>query len=134
MKKLTENLIDKALFAAKRVRQNAYAPYSQYKVGCAIVDSQTVIHVGCNVESSSYPNGVCAEKAAICNMISQLGEQPLLVVLFSKDGCSPCGTCLQLLSEFCKSRTPIYMVNADTKTIFKKILVELFPLPFRLDK
>ena len=87
---------------AKAVQEKAYAPYSKFKVGSAVAGDTGWIAVGCNVENSSYPAGICAERTAITQAIAQ-GEKSLreiAIVTGSRDIQSPCGICLQVMAEF----------------------------------
>jgi len=87
---------------ATRVRENAYAPYSRFKVGAAIRTRSGNIYSGCNVENVAYPQGTCAEAGAIAAMVAA-GETQIVavaVVADSPDPVTPCGGCRQKLAEF----------------------------------
>jgi cytidine deaminase len=88
--------------AATDVRQNAHAPYSNFKVGAAVRTVAGTIYVGCNVENVAYPEGTCAEAGAIAAMVAA-GERTLAEVFVIADSPSPvppCGGCRQKLAEF----------------------------------
>ena len=88
--------------AAMAVRQNAYAPYSEFRVGAAIRGASGTVYVGCNVENVAYPEGTCAEAGAIAAMIAA-GETVLTeayVIADSPSPVTPCGGCRQKLAEF----------------------------------
>ncbi|WP_371933228.1 cytidine deaminase [Ruegeria discodermiae] len=88
--------------SALAVRENAHAPYSNFKVGAAIRSASGVIYAGCNVENIAYPEGTCAEAGAIAAMVAA-GETRLTevyVVAGSPAPVPPCGGCRQKLSEF----------------------------------
>ncbi len=90
------------LDAAKAVRKNAYAPYSNFKVGAAIRASSGAIYAGCNVENVAYPEGTCAEAGAIAAMIAA-GDTTITEVAVIADSPTPvppCGGCRQKLAEF----------------------------------
>ncbi len=90
------------LKAATDVRENAHAPYSNFKVGAAIRAASGAIYVGCNVENVAYPEGTCAEAGAIAAMVAA-GEVELVEALVIADSplpVSPCGGCRQKLAEF----------------------------------
>ena len=90
------------LEAATKVRENAHAPYSNFKVGAALRTVQGTVHVGCNVENVAYPEGTCAEAGAIAAMCAA-GEREiaeLLVIADSPDPVPPCGGCRQKIAEF----------------------------------
>ena len=88
--------------AATKVRLNAYAPYSRFKVGAALRSTSGAIHVGCNVENVAYPEGTCAEAGAIAAMIAagdtRIAE--LHVIADSPAPVPPCGGCRQKIAEF----------------------------------
>ena len=91
--------------AAKAVRENAYAPYSNFKVGAAIRTNSGAVYVGCNVENVAYPEGTCAEAGAIAAMCAA-GETQITEVAVVADSpvpISPCGGCRQKLAEFSKA-------------------------------
>jgi len=97
--------------AATAVFQNAYAPYSKFKVGAAIRAASGVIYSGCNVENVSYPEGTCAEAGAIAAMVAA-GETELTEVYVIADSpmpVSPCGGCRQKLAEFGKGHVAVIM-------------------------
>ena len=109
---ISENF-QKLFEEAKKVRENAYVPYSQFKVGAALLTENNSIVVGCNVENSAYPQSQCAEASAIGNLISQGFNNIFeIVVIGSGDKlCSPCGGCRQRLREFSNLDVPIHMCN-----------------------
>ena len=117
--------------AAKKVRERAHVPYSQFKVGAALLSEDKTIIVGCNVENAAYPQSQCAEASAIGNMVSQ-GYSIIKEVLVMGSGdllCSPCGACRQRIREFASLKTPIHMCN--TKGHLKtSTLQELLPDSF----
>lgn len=117
--------------AAKKVREKAHVPYSQFKVGAAILTETNEIVVGCNVENAAYPLTQCAEASAIGNMISQ-GYRTIKEVLVVGSGnllCSPCGGCRQRLREFANLKTPIHMCNVN-QHLKTSTLEELLPDSF----
>ena len=117
---------------AKEASQKAYAPYSKFKVGCAILASSGNIYSGCNVENVSYPVGTCAEAGAIAAMVNG-GDKKISAVLVYADSnslISPCGACRQRIAEFADSSTIVYL--ADAQGIQKSISIEeLLPLNFK---
>jgi cytidine deaminase len=117
--------------AAAKVRDNAYAPYSRFKVGAAVRAEDGRIYVGANVENASYPEGLCAEAAALAAMIAA-GARRVVAVAVVTDGAAPappCGGCRQRLSEFGAADTPVHL--ASTKGAQRSVLLgELLPLAF----
>lgn len=125
--KITEKeLID----AATDVRERAYAPYSNFRVGAAVETEDGEIYTGCNVESSSYGLTVCAERVAIWKGISE-GEKKfarIAVVVDTEDLTPPCGVCRQIIWEFCGD-VPVILSNLHGKTETIQIS-ELLPRAF----
>ncbi len=105
-------MIDDALKqAALKARNTAYAPYSEFKVGAAILDEQGVIHSGCNVENAAYPLGCCAEQSAVSHMIIGGGKQikQILIVGRAGEACPPCGACRQIILEHGDGNTLVHL-------------------------
>lgn len=103
------------LDAARAVRENAYVPYSKFKVGAAIRSAKGTIYVGCNVENVAYPEGTCAEAGAIAAMVAA-GETKLVEVCVIADSphpVTPCGGCRQKLAEFGHGDVKVRMVTTD---------------------
>ena len=122
----------KLLTLAHEAAANAYAPYSHFQVGAAILSDSGKYYSGCNVENISYPCGTCAEAGAIAAMIAGGDKEisALLVVSFGKNLVYPCGACLQRIAEFATSTTIIYV--ADKEGIKKKYsLKDLLPNAFK---
>ncbi len=103
------------LLAATAVRENAYAPYSRFKVGAAIRAASGVTYVGCNVENVAYPEGTCAEAGAIAAMIAagdtRIAE--VCVIADSPDPVPPCGGCRQKIAEFADPDVPVSLCTTD---------------------
>jgi len=119
------------LDAARAVRERAYAPYSGFKVGCALRGESGRIHVGCNVENAAYPHGQCAERGAIAALIAA-GDRRIAEVLVIGSGpapCAPCGGCRQSLNELAPGTTPVHLCAADGEAITRR-LDDLLPLAF----
>ena len=123
-------LFEKAL----DVRLKAYAPYSDFKVGAALLSSKGHIFTGANVENVSYPCGTCAEQSAIAAMVAA-GEyeiEDMVVVADSKNLIAPCGACLQRIKEFADSKTKVHL--ADLTSIKKSLFIaDLMPFAFHED-
>jgi len=121
---------DALISAALAVRENAFAPFSKFKVGAAIEDAEGRIHTGCNVENATYGLTVCAERVAVFKAISE-GARKFRRVAVAADTetlTPPCGACRQILWEFCGD-VEIVLVNLRGKTESYR-LGELFPRPF----
>lgn len=101
--------------AALAVRENAHAPYSNFKVGAALRTASGAVFVGCNVENVAYPEGTCAEAGAIAAMVAA-GERDLAeayIVADCREPASPCGGCRQKLAEFAGKDVPVTMATVD---------------------
>lgn len=117
--------------AALKVRENAHAPYSRFKVGAAVRAASGAIYSGCNVENVSYPEGTCAEAGAIAAMVAA-GETELtevFVVADSPEPVTPCGGCRQKLAEFGKGNVVVTMANVGGVER-KMTIAELLPGAF----
>ena len=99
--------------AALKIRENAYAPYSGFQVGVALMSSSGEIYTGVNVENAAYPEGTCAEAGAIARMIAA-GDRKIIAVYVVADGAEPvppCGGCRQKLAEFSAPDVPVTMAT-----------------------
>lgn len=116
---------------AKKARENAYAPYSSFQVGAALLAKSGRIYLGANVESSAYSPTLCAERAAFAAAVSA-GEREFsaIAIVGTKRGeepnedCPPCGVCRQFMREFCADDFTIQLAK-HTYT-----LAELLPVSF----
>ncbi len=123
----------RAAFAA---RENAYAPYSRFKVGAALLTTQGKVYTGCNVESATYSPTNCAERTAVFKAVSE-GERSFYAVAIvgSLEGkhntliTSPCGVCRQVLYEFGGEDLIVIMAKSETDYT-EMVLKELLPLGF----
>ena len=117
--------------AARTVRENAYAPYSNFKVGAALRAENGVIYVGCNVENVAYPEGTCAEAGAIAAMIASGATRIVeaYVIADSPDPVPPCGGCRQKLSEFAARDVPVTLATTDGSE-FRTTVGDLLPGAF----
>ncbi|MBQ8393217.1 MAG: cytidine deaminase [Clostridia bacterium] len=123
-------LIEKAQDGLK----NAYAPYSYFKVGSALLCSDGEIYTGCNVENASYGGTICAERVALSKAVSD-GKRDFsaICIVGGKDGkitdyCYPCGICRQFISELCRDDFKIILYNG--KSTLTYTIKELFPNGF----
>ena len=94
----------------------AYAPYSQFPVGAAILDESGTIHAGANIENAAYPVGNCAEASAIAAMVMAGGSRIAMIAVAGGDGnllCTPCGACRQRIREFGAADTPVRVGGPD---------------------
>lgn len=136
MAKLTAQDRDLLLQVAREILRQAYAPYSGFKVGAAILTQEGKIFTGCNVENASYGLTICAERSAIFTAVAnaqgkKLALRAVAVVNEKEVPCSPCGACRQVISEF----------GTDTIVLFKSeqgyeelTISDLLPSGFRFSK
>jgi cytidine deaminase len=125
------NSVHEALISkAQKAMKNAYAPYSRFCVGAAIIDENNTIHAGCNVENAAYPLGVCAEGSAISNMILTGGKQikKILIVSSGYQLVTPCGGCRQKIKEFSDANTEICVFHDNKVSSFN--MNDLLPKSF----
>ena len=121
---------DKLVAAAKAVRENAHAPYSNFRVGAALRAKSGRVYTGCNVENSTYGLTVCAERVAIFKAISEgeRGFDAIAVVADTDTLTPPCGACRQLIWEFCGD-VDIILANLKGQTEVVRTKA-IFPRPF----
>ena len=115
---MTDEALDRLVAAARAALPNAYAPYSGFHVGAAVLGASGAVHAGCNVENASYPVSLCAERGAIAAAVAA-GERALsavAVVTAQGDPCPPCGMCRQALSEFGPD-LDVVLVAADGRIV-----------------
>jgi cytidine deaminase len=121
--------------AAVAVRSNAHAPYSNYRVGAAVIDEQGNIHTGCNVENAAFPEGTCAEANAIGSMVATGGKRIVAIAAVGGaddlEACTPCGGCRQCILEFADDKTQVILIGRGN-SIDCYTIDELLPLSFRL--
>ena len=121
---------DHLIAAAKQARENAHAPYSNFRVGAALRATTGVVYTGCNVENSTYGLTVCAERVAIFKAISEgeRGFDAIAVVTDTEALTPPCGACRQIIWEFCGD-VEIILANLKGQSESHRVS-ELFPKPF----
>lgn len=105
--------MDALVAAAQEVRGRAYAPYSEFAVGAAVLDEAGRIHAGCNVENAAYPEGICAEAGAIAAMVAAGGRRISAIAVAGPEGvvCTPCGGCRQKIREFAGTDAPVLIAD-----------------------
>jgi cytidine deaminase len=114
---------------AQQARQWAYAPYSHYSVGAAVLTASGRIYDGVNVENSSYPNGICAERVAIFKAVSQGERKFLAIAVVTDNGGTPCGACRQVISEFGLD-TRVLLADGQGRLLSDQPLSDLLPGAF----
>lgn len=125
-----QGLID----AARGVQQYAYAPYSNFAVGCAVRSVTGDIWLGCNVENASYGLTICAERVAIASMVAAGQREIAALVVVSPGGVTPCGACRQFMVEFGDSY-PVLLYDTVSERLTARLLPsELLPGAFSLKR
>ncbi len=130
-----EAVMQALLAAARAARERAYAPYSHFAVGAALLDEHGRVHAGCNVENAAYPQGQCAEASAIAHLVLAGGRRILAAVVVGVAGgakappVTPCGGCRQRLREFADDAIPVWA--GDLHTVRQRYtLGQLLPASF----
>jgi cytidine deaminase len=129
------SLTEKLITAATKARELAHSPYSGFKVGAALSTKSGKIYLGCNIENISFSLTNCAERTAIFTAVADGNKEFTGIVVITNDGnlSSPCGGCLQVMSEFVDSSFPIILTNLEGK-MEKLTMNDFLPRPFTPDK
>ena len=124
----TDSLVE----ASRGAIEQAYAPYSNFKVGAAVMGASGRIYSGCNVENASYGLSVCAERVAIFKAVSEGETEIKAIAIANSTGkpAFPCGACRQVMAEFAPDGMEIYLVSDEG--VEKYMLAELLPHAFKL--
>ena len=124
---------EKLVLKAKEARELSYSPYSRFAVGAALLTKDGKVFVGANVENSSYPLCMCAERNALYSAMMNGYKKDDFVALAlcadTDEPCSPCGACRQVISELFPKDAPIYMTNLEDKEK-EATIEELLPFAF----
>lgn len=126
-----ESVLQQLADAARAARRQAYAPYSRFAVGAALLDEHGRIHAGCNVENAAYPQGLCAEAVALGALVMSGGRhvQAVVVAGAAAEPVTPCGGCRQKLREFAAGTVPVWCADEHGITA-RHTLGELLPASF----
>jgi len=126
---LTNDLKERLISRAVEAQKHAYAPYSHYAVGAAVLTESGEIFDGINIENAVYPLTVCAERVAIFKAISEGHQKFIAIAVVTKNGGSPCGACRQVMAEF---GLDTLVLIADSEGALKQTLMvaDLLPLAF----
>ncbi|MGD8605172.1 MAG: cytidine deaminase [Anaerolineales bacterium] len=125
----TTDRLPELIQRALDVRHRAYAPYSHYQVGAALLSNTGLIFEGVNVENAAFPSGTCAERTAVFSAVTQGQQQFETIVIASENGGAPCGACRQVLREFAPDLR-IVTVNQDGSITLDTNLQNLLPHSF----
>jgi cytidine deaminase len=117
--------------AARAARAHAYAPYSRFQVGAALLDELGRVHAGCNIENAAYPQGLCAEAVALAHLVLAGGRRVVAAAVVGEadQPVTPCGGCRQKLREFALDACPVWSADAQGVTA-RHTLGELLPASF----
>jgi cytidine deaminase len=118
--------------SAALVRQKAYAPYSKYAVGAAILAKSGQIYTGVNIENAAYPASICAERVALFKAVSEGERQFEAIAVVTSNGGAPCGSCRQVLSEFGLDMM-VLIADQERRLLSEISLSGLLPGAFRPD-
>ncbi|MHC1782598.1 MAG: cytidine deaminase [Anaerolineaceae bacterium] len=121
---------DQLIARAIKAREKAYAPYSHYRVGSALLTASGKIFDGVNVENAAYPTGMCAERVAVFKAVSEGEVDFLAIVVVTDNGGSPCGACRQVISEF-GMETMVYIASTTGEVIAEGTIADMLPAAFR---
>ena len=120
---------ERIIKSAMRVRHFAYAPYSQYQVGAALLARSGRIFTGVNVENAAYPAGICAERTAIFKAVTAGEKDYIAIAVVTENGGTPCGSCRQVMAEFSLEMTVI-VLDKTGKTVLDTTVADLLPGAF----
>lgn len=126
---LTNELRNRLIEIAINVRQKAYAPYSNYAVGAAVLTKAGNIYSGVNVENAAYPTAMCAERVAIFKAVSEGEREFVAIAVVTANGGTPCGSCRQVLAEF-GLETIVLVANSNGEIIEETNVAALLPGAF----
>ena len=126
---LTDKQKNEMIRSALQSRENAYAPYSGYAVGAALLTKTGEIFTGVNVENAAYPTGTCAERVAVFKAVSEGKKDFEAIAVASSNGGTPCGACRQVLSEFGLD-IKVLIVDSEGKSVLDTTVGELLPGSF----
>ena len=116
---------------ARQVRKRAYAPYSGFPVGAALLGRSGQVYVGCNVENAAYPLTTCAERSAVVQAVAQGEREFEAIAVVTLTGASPCGACRQILREFGGPQGELRVIIADLEGNVQTFTIkELLPAGF----
>ncbi len=122
-------LLQHLVETAAQARQWAYAPYSRYAVGAALLTESGKVYDGVNVENAAYPTTICAERVAVFKAISEGERKFSAIAVVTSNGGSPCGACRQVLAEFGVD-TVVVIADAEGRIVRETTVADLLPGAF----
>ncbi len=114
--------------AARQARSRAYAPYSGYQVGAALLTRDGAVFTGCNVENASYPASICAERVALTRAVSEGARDFVAIAVVTRNGASPCGICRQVMMEFAPEM--LVIIADESQVVARSTVSDLLPRGF----
>ena len=127
--KLSDDLRAQLVEAAREARRWAYAPYSHYAVGAALMTTSGKIYDGVNVENAAYPTCICAERVAVFKAVSEGELNFAAIAVVTSNGGTPCGSCRQVLAEF-GVETVVIIADANGRVVSEGTVADLLPGAF----
>ena len=129
-------MTDEELIAvARKARKRAYAPYSEFAVGAALLGRSGQVYSGCNVENAAYPLCICAERTAVVKAVSEGELEFEAIAVVTATGAMPCGACRQVLREFSDAEGSLRVIVSDTASHVRTFTIaELLPEGFTSDQ
>ncbi len=125
----TDEVTQKLIDAALKVRENAYAPYSGYAVGAAVLADSGTVYTGANVENAAYPMTICGERNAIFHAVAEGERNFTRIVIATRNGGAPCGACRQVMAEFAPEME-VLLVDEQGTICRQTTVSELLPGAF----
>lgn len=125
------NKTEELIKAAAEAREKAYAPYSHFHVGAAVLASSEKIYTGCNVENVSYGLTICAERVAVGCAVAAGEREITAVAIVSEERANPCGACLQVILEFAGKEPPVIITSAPDGSHIIRSLDDYLPFGFK---
>lgn len=125
--------VRKLINASKKVLENAFAPFSHFRVGAAILTEKGNMYTGCNVENSSFGGTICAERGAAMASVAAEGYSRFAAIAIAtepEDPAQPCGICRQFLSQFTSPDVPVYLVSTTSGVVKRFDFGDLMPFAF----
>ncbi len=127
--RLKDEVLQQLVETAAQARQWAYAPYSKYAVGAALLTESGKVYDGVNVENAAYPTTICAERVAVFKAVSEGERKFSAIAVVTSNGGSPCGACRQVLAEFGVD-TVVVIADAEGRIVRETTVADLLPGAF----
>jgi len=127
---LTTRVKEELIRKANEAREQAYAPYSRYQVGAAVLTADGQVFTGCNIENAAFPSSLCAERVAIFKAVSEGHRQLRAIAVVTSNGGSPCGGCRQVMREFGGKQLVVLIADGSGTLLEELTLDELLPRSF----